>query len=45
MKKFDKKKPYFVVGKRLEELSELTSKEIEAEAKQNKGLLFDPTYE
>lgn len=45
LKKFDKKKPYFVVGKRLEELSELTSKEIEAEAKQNKGLLFDPTYE
>lgn len=45
LKKFDKKKPYFVVGKRLEELSELTSKEIEAEAKQNKDLLFDPTYE
>ncbi|WP_055437684.1 RNA-directed DNA polymerase [Lacinutrix algicola] len=42
---FEKKKPYFVVGKRLEELSELTTKEIEAEAKQNKGLLFDPTYE
>lgn len=45
LKNFDKKKPYFVVGKRLEELSELTTKEIEAEAKQNKGLLFDPTYE
>ncbi|WP_297100346.1 RNA-directed DNA polymerase [uncultured Draconibacterium sp.] len=45
LKKFDKKKPYFVVGKRLEELSDLTTKEMEAEAKQNKGLLFDPTYE
>ncbi len=42
--KVDMKKPYLVVGKRLEELSELTIKEIEAEVKQNKGLLFNPTY-
>lgn len=45
LKMFEKKKPYFVIGKRLEELSDLTTKEIEAESRQNKGLLFDPTYE
>jgi hypothetical protein len=42
---FEKKKPYTVISRRLEELFELTTKEIEAEAEQNKGLLFDPTYE
>lgn len=42
---FEKKKPYSVIGRRLEELFELTTKEIEAETEQNKGLLFDPTYE
>lgn len=44
LEKTDKKKPYNVVKKRLEELYELTVKEIEAEAMQNKDLLFDPTY-
>lgn len=44
LNQFGKIKPYFVVGKRLEELSELTAKEIEAEAKQNKSLLFNPRY-
>lgn len=45
LKEFDKKKPYFVVQKRLEELQNFTSKEIEAEAKQDKELLFDPKYD
>ncbi|MFH6957002.1 RNA-directed DNA polymerase [Flavobacterium aquidurense] len=45
LKKFEKKKPYFVVGKRLEELGFLTSKEIQVESKQDKDLLFDPDYE
>lgn len=43
--KFEKKKLYFVIGKRLEELSQLTSKEITSESDQDKNLLFDPTYE
>ena len=33
---------YFVLGKRLEELSELTTKEINLQSKQDKDLLFDP---
>lgn len=45
LKKFEKKKPYFVIGKRLEELGFLTSKEIEIESKHDKNLLFDPDYE
>ena len=43
--KFDKKKVYFVLGKRLEELNQLTSKEINLQSKQDKDLLFDPEYE
>jgi hypothetical protein len=43
--KFDKKRVYFVLGKRLEELNELTSKEISLQTKQDKDLLFDPDYE
>lgn len=43
--KFDKKRIYFVLGKRLEELNELTSKEINHQSKQDKDLLFDPEYE
>lgn len=42
---FEKRKPYYVLIKRLEELKLLVSKEIEAESKQNKKLLFDPKYE
>lgn len=42
---FDKKKVYFVLGKRLEELNELTSKEIDLQIKQDKDLLFDPEYD
>ena len=42
---FEKKKPYSVISRRLAELFVLTTKEIEAEAEQNKGLLFDPTYD
>ncbi|MCB0537882.1 MAG: hypothetical protein KDE33_10195 [Bacteroidetes bacterium] len=45
MKKFEKRKPYFVIEKRLEELEKLTSKEIEAEVRQDKELLFDPKYD
>lgn len=45
LQNFEKKKPYFVIGKRLEELGFLTSKEIEIESKQDKNLLFDPDYE
>jgi len=45
LQKFEKKKPYFVIGKRLEELGFLTSKEIEIESKHDKNLLFDPDYE
>jgi len=45
LKKFDKRKPYYVIEKRLEELALLTSKEIEAEAREDKALLFDPKYE
>lgn len=43
--KFDKKRIYFVLGKRLEELNELTTKEINLQSKQDKDLLFDPDYE
>ncbi len=45
LQKFEKKKPFFVVGKRLEELGILTSKEIQVESKHDKDLLFDPDYE
>lgn len=45
MKKFDKRKPYYVIGKRLEELSILISKEIEAETREDKALLYDEKYE
>lgn len=45
IKKFDKRKPYYVIEKRLEELKHLTSKEIEAEVRQDEALLFDPKYE
>jgi hypothetical protein len=45
MTKFEKRKPYFVIEKRLEELERLTSKEIEAEVRQDKELLFDPKYD
>lgn len=43
--KFEKRKPYFVIEKRLEELELLISKEIEAEVRQDKDLLFDPKYD
>lgn len=42
---FDDKKVYFVVGKRLEELGILTTKEIEVQTNHNQNLLFDPKYE
>jgi hypothetical protein len=42
---FDKKRVYFVLGKRLEELNQLTTNELNLQAKQDKDLLFDPTYE
>ncbi|WP_268125382.1 RNA-directed DNA polymerase [Roseivirga pacifica] len=45
IKKFGKRKPYFVIEKRLEELEKLTSKEIEVEVRQDKELLFDPKYD
>jgi len=45
MKKFDKRKPYYVIEKRLEELAILTSKEIDAEVREDKALLFDQKYE
>jgi hypothetical protein len=45
MKNFDKRRPYYVIGKRLEELGVLTSKEIEAEDREDKSLLFDQKYE
>lgn len=45
MKMFEDRKPYYVVGKRLEELEFLIYKEIRAEAKEDKELLFDQTYE
>lgn len=44
LKKFEKRKPFFVIERRLEELEVLTSKEIEIETKQNKELLYDPKY-
>ncbi len=45
METFEKKRPYYVIEKRLEELEFLTSKEIKAEVRQDKSLLFDPAYE
>ena len=42
---FEDKKVYFVVGKRLEELKILTTKEIELQTRQDKDLLFDPKYD
>ncbi len=45
MKKFEKRKPYFVIEKRLEELKHLTLKEIEAEVRENNALLFNPKYD
>jgi len=45
LKKFEKRKPFFVIERRLEELEVLTSKEIEIETKQNKELLYDPKYD
>ncbi|MCK5542570.1 MAG: RNA-directed DNA polymerase [Desulfobacterales bacterium] len=45
LKKFEKRKPFFVVERRLEELEVLTSKEIETETKQDKELLYDPKYD
>jgi hypothetical protein len=42
---FDGKRVCFVLGKRMEELGALTNKELELNAKQDKELLFDPTYE
>jgi len=42
---FENKKVFFVVGKRLEELGQITTKEIESQARQNKDLLFDPKYD
>ena len=41
---FANKKPYFLLEKRLQELEELTLKEIESETKEDKNLLFDPEY-
>ena len=43
--RFEDKRVSFVLGKRMEELNTLTSKEINLNAKQDKELLFDPTYE
>jgi hypothetical protein len=43
--KFEKKRVYFVLGKRLEELKELTLKESNLQTKQESDLLFDPDYE
>lgn len=43
--KFEKRKPYYVIEKRLEELEQLTLKEIESEIMQDKSLLFDPKYD
>ena len=45
LKRFESRKPFFVIEKRLEELDSLTSKEIETETKQNKELLYDPKYD
>jgi hypothetical protein len=42
---FETKRIYFVLGKRLEELEILTSKELIFQAKQDKNLLFDPEYD
>lgn len=42
---FNEKRILFVLLKRLEELSNLTTKELTQESKQDKELLFDPTYE
>ena len=44
-RRFEEKRMYFVLGKRLEELNSLTSKEISLNAKEEKDLLFDPDYE
>ena len=43
--KHEKRKPYFVIEKRLEELEKLMTKEIDSEVRQDKELLFDPKYD
>jgi hypothetical protein len=43
--KFDKRKPFFVIERRLEELEELAEDEIEKETRQDKELLYDPKYD
>lgn len=45
LQEFEKRRPFFVIGKKLEELEFLTTKEIEAEEKQDKQLLYDPKYD
>lgn len=45
LKKFEKRKPFFVIERRLEELDILNKKEIETETKQDKELLYDPKYD
>ena len=42
---FEKRRVYFVVGKRLEELQKFTIQEIKRQSLQSKNLLFDPDYE
>lgn len=42
---FEDKRIYFVLGKRLEELNTLASKEINLNSKEDKNLLFDPEYD
>ncbi|MFZ4589722.1 MAG: hypothetical protein ACOYN6_01895 [Ignavibacteria bacterium] len=42
---FEDKKVYFVVSKRLEELANITAKEIELQTRHDKDLLFDPKYD
>lgn len=41
---FKDKKVYFVLGKRLEELHDLTIREIDLQSKEDTDLLFDPRY-
>lgn len=43
--RFEMKKIFFVLGKRLDELNELTNKEMEHQGKEEEDLLFDPEYE
>lgn len=45
LQKFEKRKPFFVIERRLEELETLTTKEIETESRQDKELLYDPKYD